>query len=180
LSGQWAPYELGRRPVALAGAAGAVLLVTGCTSRHRRGQPVLPPQRENPDEALVARALAAEQALVRRIELTTRRHPSLRRHVREALIVHRSHVELLQKAGDGQRSGAASATPHHGEVRVPAAPRTAVAALVRAEQSLERSQATAALKADSGVFARVLAGMAAAAAQQAVLLGDARARVRGS
>ena len=57
---------------------------------------------------------------------------------------------------------------------MPGTPAAAVAALVKAEEALRHAHVAGALRADSGPFARVLAGMAAAAAQQGVVLGELR------
>lgn len=156
-----------RRGAALAGLAGSALLATGCTSRGSGGTA---PRRTEPDPdlALVTSALAAEQALVDQVEATTRRHPSLRRQLRPTLAVHRSHVRLLAGAAKG---GSTPAAGRGRRAHVPGSSTAAIAALARSEGDLRQSHAAAAERAQSGAFARVVAGMAAAAAQQAVALG---------
>ena len=162
--------RLARRQVTLATVTGSVLLATGCTSGRRNGVPDLPGQAPpNPDRALVARALREETAMVDRLTRTARRHPGLRRDLRDPLAVHRSHVRLLTGAVKGSRVDLSERPP------VPRTIGEALDAVVRAEQSLRDAHAGFSLRADSGAFARVLAGMAAAAAQQAVVLGAAAA-----
>ena len=105
--------------------------------------------------------------MVSRLTRTGRRYPGLRKDLRDALAVHRSHERLLRGAVKGQTVYLAEEPP------IPHTAKDALDAVVRAEQALEEAQTALASRADSGVFARVLAGMAAAAAQQAVVLGTA-------
>jgi hypothetical protein len=58
---------------------------------------------------------------------------------------------------------------------VPASPGAALAALAREEERLSQVGKRSAFAAESGAFARVLASMAAAAAQHAVALNTAAA-----
>ena len=161
--------RLARRQVTLATLTGSALLATGCTASSRQGLPDLPSQHPpDPDRGLVTRALREEVVMVDRLTRTGHRHPNLRRGLRDALAVHRSHVRLLTGAMKGAHVGPSDRS------RVPSSAAGALAAVVRAEQSLKDAHAGLAVRADSGVFARVLAGMAAAAAQQAVVLAAAR------
>jgi hypothetical protein len=158
--------RLPRRQLALTGLTGAALLLTGCTS-HRASAPQLPAQAPpNPDTRLAARALGAERTMVARVEATVHRHAVLHKELRETLAVHRTHVHLLAGAvgGDATTGGGT------GRARIPSSASAAVAALAQSERQLEAAHTATAVTADSGAFARVLAGMAAAAAQQAVLL----------
>ncbi len=123
------------------------------------------PKAESPDVGLVVRALAREQALVELLTETGRRHRSLRRRLAPTLRVHIDHVELLRGAAD--LSGDPVPPP---DPVVGGPPRAMLARTARAERALVGQHTTAAVAARSGAFARVLAGMAAAAAQQAVLL----------
>jgi hypothetical protein len=159
--------RLGRREVTLAGVAGVSLLVTGCTVEHGTARTDrAAPRPENPDQGLVAAALGEEHALVERVRRTRRRHRTLRGHLGEVLRVHEAHVRLL--AGTVPSPGTTPAR----EPSVPGTPAAALAALVEAEETLRHAHVAGALRADSGPFARVLAGMAAAAAQQGVVLGE--------
>lgn len=170
------PLLLSRRGLASAGSAAAVLLATGCTGPGREPTE-LPARPADPDERLVTEALAAERGLVGMLEATGRRHTGLRSGLREPLRIHRSHVRLLAGASDGSgrpdQSPSGSGPPSSPRVRtqrVPAQEAAAVAALVRAEGRLRDRHVETALRADSGVLDRLLAGLAAAAAQQEVLV----------
>ena len=150
----------------VAGLVGASLLVAGCTPEHGIGRSTLPAQRqENPDEDLVTRALRAETVLLDRVRRTGRRHQGLRGDLAEAVHVHQAHVETADRDGAGARRRPTKELP------VPHTPVGALAALVQAEQTLQKAHVASAMSADSGAFARVLAGMAAASAQQAVVIG---------
>jgi hypothetical protein len=163
-----APVRLARRQVALAGLTGTALLATGCTSGGADELQDLPRQAaRDPDRGLVARARRAEQAMIDLLTATGNRHHQLRKQLRDALAVHRSHVRLLAGEEPGARV-TLSGTP-----RIPSSAGTALAAVARAERSLQDAHAALALRAGSGAFARVLAGMAAAAAQQAAVLDQA-------
>jgi hypothetical protein len=146
---------------------GASLLVAGCTPDHGIGRSTLPARsQQNPDEDLVTGALRAEMIMLDRVRRTGHRFPRLRRRLDDAVHVHRAHVDLLEGTVTGPRVTMTS------EPAVPHTTGAALAALVDAEQTLERAHRASAMRADSGVFARVLAGMAAAAAQQAVALSS--------
>ena len=161
------PVLLGRREVTVAGVVGASLLVAGCTPDHGIGRSTLPARsQQNPDEDLVTRALRAETVMLDRVRRTGHRFPDLHRQLDDAAHVHQAHVELLRGTVAGPR---VTVTP---KAAIPHANRAALAALVHAEQTLQKAHVASAMRADSGVFARVLAGMAAAAAQQAVALSS--------
>jgi hypothetical protein len=130
---------------------------------------------QSPDVALAAAVLADEQAVLDRVLGTLRRHPGLGGALAGARTGHRAHVALLTRAApEDQPSGTPSvslsvlATPRR--LTVPDRPGAALAALARAESRLSAVHTRSALAAESGPFARVLASMAAAAAQQAASL----------
>lgn len=138
-------------------------MAAGCTvDRPGVAGDLAPPA--DPDRDLVVRALAAERTLVELVQRTRRRHRTLRRDLEEPLGVHRAHVALL--TGAVPRSVRTVLRRR----RVPRTPAAALTVVVEAEEALKRSHVAGALRAQSGPFARVLAGMAAAAAQQAVVL----------
>lgn len=169
------PTRLSRRG-ALGVSAGAVLLA-GCrdvpVEQTRPGAlatatgtgPATP--REDPDADLLRTALALEATQVARLERVQElplRPPSARL-VAAALRVHRAHVQLLR--GDD----AAPVVPD------PAAPAVRLLARLPAtELVIAEQHASAATTAASGPFARVLASLAAAARQQAQVLGDLEVR----
>jgi hypothetical protein len=129
------------------------------------------------DEELLAAALHAEQSLAD--QLATSRQAQTAGPVGDRLLgasqLHQAHVRLLGEAGDGASPGSNAVTPSPSPTTaIP--PGAALAALARAERQLVGQHTAAAVAARSGTFARVLAGMAAAAAQQAVLLERLAAR----
>lgn len=141
--------------------------------------------RSDPDVALAAAVLAAEQGLVDRIDATVTAHPRLERVLAGTREVHVAHVALLADAAPGKPSPTASAgasaegsgdasgeaSPTTGEApRVPGDPARALRALARHEDELSLADKRSAFAAESGGFARVLGSMAAAAAQQAAVL----------
>ncbi|MGZ4495282.1 MAG: hypothetical protein ACXVWU_11325 [Nocardioides sp.] len=181
-------------------AAGAVTGLAGCTRgvdmRPAPGASLSPAPSTptvEPDVALAGTVLAEEQAVLDRVLATLAAFPGLRGTLAGAEEAHRRHVALLKDAvphGSGapsapsttastaaatvpspaSASASPSATPAPTGPRVPADRGRALTALARAEDALTLSAKRAAFAAESGAFARVLASMAAAAAQQAVVL----------
>jgi hypothetical protein len=79
---------------------------------------------------------------------------------------------------EGPTSGSPAPSPGATSSAVPRRPRQALADLAAAEDALALLDKRSAFAAQSGAFARVLASMAAAAAQQAVLLTEVPAARR--
>ena len=125
----------------------------------------------DPDAELVRRAREGESQLRRDALRTSQRHPALRSALRRAAQVHAEHTDLLRDSLDV--AGADPVTR-----RVPPDPRAAARGLARRGRALAEEHARAALDSRSGPLARVLAGMAAAADQQAVVLEDLAGAVR--
>jgi hypothetical protein len=149
--------------------------------------------RTDPDVPLAAAVLAAEQALVDRIDATVTAHPRLERVLSATRDVHAAHVDLLADAAPDGGSPSPSATPPASPSLSPSAgassspsagssatteaappvprdPGQALRVLARHEDELNLADKRSAFAAESGSFARVLASMAAAAAQQATVL----------
>ncbi len=172
-----------RTAVGSAAAIGAAV-VTGCTPCGVDRRPRPTPARSadaDPDVALAASALAVEQRMLDLVTATQKRHPALATVLSGALAAHRAHVALLSDAVPDRPSASASPSvspsvaPH--PQRVPARPAAALSALSRAEDRVGLAGRRHAFAAQSGAFARVLASIAAAAAQQSVVLaGAARER----
>jgi hypothetical protein len=157
----------------------AAALVAGCTSsddsnpsttrtpapRHSPGT--------DPDVKIAATVLERERALLERVAATARKHPRLAPELASARAAHRAHVALLTKAvpNDTPVRKPAPGSAH----RVPGRPGPALSALAAAETRLSGIGARSSLAARSGPFARVLASMAAAAAQQSARLSAAAA-----
>lgn len=102
---------------------------------------------------------------------TRRRHRTLRGRLADLQETHRAQLVVLDPEG--------VAAPPARRPRIAADPAAALASLLREEERLERRLVTWAVAADSGPLARLLAAVAAGAAQQVALLapGDATATV---
>jgi hypothetical protein len=180
------PPRLSRRRAVGGAAALTALVVSGCTqdgaSRTGSGPAATGSSESSeaptrapvpPDVTLAAAVLRDEQSMLDRVAATARRHPGLAGTVSGARSTHRAHVRLLRQAvPDGARR-----TPPRPfrPGQVPRRPGSALAALVRAETRLSSDGQRNAVRAESGSFARVLASMAAASAQQAARLADVSA-----
>ncbi len=127
-----------------------------------------------PDVALAARVLALERVFLARVAAVRRRHPGLSQVLAGTRATHRAHALLLRRAVPHPAPEAPGPTP----ARVPAAAAKALEALADQERQLGALQGSLALRARSGPFARVLACMAAASAQQVEQLTAAAARAR--
>jgi hypothetical protein len=180
-------------------------VAAGCTGRAEE-QPAprtspSPAPGINPDVALAATVLTAEQEALDLVKATMRRHRSLRPVLLATAQGHEKHAALLRDAVPSDApspsaSGSASAPPTSAsapptsasapsgspgapsgtpsaEPQVPSDPAKALAAVARAEDRLTLLDRRSAFSAESGAFARILGSMAAAAAQQAVLLREA-------
>lgn len=160
----------------------------------------------DPDVALAATVLADEQRMVDLIDATVEEHPGLRESLAQAREVHVTHVELLndavpegataavspaaspsvspdvtpspEESPDGSADGSANDSPGASSSPVPRRRRDALEELASAEDALALLDKRSAFAAQSGALARVLASMAAAAAQQAVLVAELRGRRR--
>jgi len=187
------------RRTALLGAVGTTTLACSPyelqTQRRRRRVRPTPTTAEapatDPDVELATTVVAAERALLDRIDATVRRHPRLERVLAATREVHDAHVTLLEDAvpdesGASETETGASdpASPSEpgstptdepsGTTRVPRDRARALRAVAAAEDDLALTAKQAAFSAESGAFARVLASMAAAAAQQSAVLRTTR------
>jgi hypothetical protein len=166
----------------VAGLAVLTGALTGCTASSLDTGPQNPAPTGSPpagrapgptrdsDVGLAARVLDGEQAMLDRVLATLRRHPGLATALAGARQAHRAHVALLIGAvPPGARRDDAAPAPRP----VPARSAAALRVLARAEQRLAQLRTADALDARSGPFARVLASMAAAAAQQGTVLAGA-------
>lgn len=140
-------------------------LATGALGACTTDSTVDPTPAEDPDAALAMQALAAEAELLALLDAITADRPRRLRVLAANRGVHEAHVQLLREAAStAPDSPTSSAAPFTGDDR------TAYLALARAEDRLGQTLRRGAFAAQSGPFARVLAGMAAAAAQQSARL----------
>jgi hypothetical protein len=181
-----------------AGGLGALAALAGCTphddtARGRRaardavGSGAGRSAQQDPDVAVAAEALDAERRLLELISATLVRHPALDSRLAAARAGHEEHVALLAKAspdpgsatsvpapspsGPSSPSTAAGSPSASPAAEVPTSRRRALRAVGAAENELSAQQKQHAFASQSGAFARLLASMAAAAAQQAAVLG---------
>ena len=165
-----------RRQLVVGGVTVAVLGISGCTDASSpRVAPALPRLRRDPDLDLVVASLAVEHDHLERLRAVGRRHRRvawLRRGLAGAVPVHAAHVELLQAAVED------AAAPETAPWPAPGSPGRALASLVASARTVSQEQADIAMAAESGTFARLAAGMAAAAAQQELVLAGLAPRGR--
>ena len=137
--------------------------------RRSDGSDAGPPARG--DEELLQEARDDLVAVERLVVATRRRHPSLRRRLAPLLRTHRDQLAVLDPDG----SAAPPARPTGPSGRVAGDPADALARLLREQQRLQRRLITWAVAADSGPLARLLAAIAAGAAQQGAALAPGQA-----
>jgi hypothetical protein len=183
------------RRVALAAVAGSFAGAAACSpnasnapARRRAGASRPAEPQVDPDVLLAATVLADEQRLLDLVDATLARYPGLTDVLTVAGAAHAAHVELLEEAAPDEPLPSASPTepvepadpsatsssdPGAGaEPDVPRDRRRALLELARSEDDLALVDKRSAFAAESGAFARVLASMAASAAQQATLLRE--------
>lgn len=166
--------------VATAGSALSACTAEGGTGGGRDAGPEPAEPEVEPDVAVAVAALEAETAVIDRVRATQERHPRLVDLLAPVLFSHEAHAALLADAAPTEATPSATvsdpASPagrRRGRITVPDSRARAVRLLVAAEQDLTTAAKQHAFKAHSGAFARVLASMAAAAAQNAAVLAPA-------
>lgn len=159
--------HLRRRRFLTAAAAAGVVPLAACDDvpLHGSGRTGGTAEgRADPDEDLLADAVQAEQRALAALQPLVDEAPArLRALLLSTVRIHRAHLELLDGAGDD---------PAPGPVVRRADVRRRLGQVASIEQALARRHAALAVRAGSGQFARVLAGMAAAGAQQADVWRD--------
>ena len=155
----------------------------------------------DPDVVVAGDTLAAEREMLEAIDATMARHQGLQPLLTPVAAVHQAHVDLLTRAVPGSStspsanpsaspsflaspsaappgspagaspSGSPSGSASPSTSGVPRDPDRALRRLARHEDRLSLFDKQQAFTARSGAFARLLASMAAAAAQQAMGLG---------
>jgi hypothetical protein len=178
----------------MAAVAGSLVGAAACSPnasnaparrRARANRPAEP--QVDPDVLLAATVLADEQRLLDLVDATLARFPGLTDVLTGPRDAHAAHVELLEEAAPDEPlpsasptdpvapadpSAAAPDTDAGAEPEVPRDRRRALLELARSEDDLALVDKRSAFAAESGAFARVLASMAASAAQQATLLRE--------
>lgn len=133
----------------------------------------------DPDVTVATLALAAERKALDLVVATRDRHPDLAAALAPLVVAHEEHVSLLADAvPDDSASASPSPSPSRdaqgdGANEVAGEPRRALRDLVRGQRELVTAHKRFAFVAQSGAFARLLASMAAAAAQHEVVLASA-------
>lgn len=156
-----------RRTVLSGGAAAAGALALGaCSLNNPYNEDATPPEeaieRLDPDIALAVEAVAALGVAQRLVEATGRRHPKLAAELQGLLALHRAHHAALVEAVPDDVDLTAGTQP----AQVAPRPDVARQRVVAAEDTLRNQLRGFALRAQSGPFARLLASMTAAVAQQ--------------
>lgn len=145
----------------------------GQETRSTPAQPAL-----DPDVTVATLALAAERKALDLVVATRDRHPALAAALAPLVVAHEEHVSLLADAVPDD-SGSTSPSPQSSPPQdakgdrtdgVAGEPRRALRDLVRGQRELVTAHKRFAFVAQSGAFARLLASMAAAAAQHEVVL----------
>ena len=119
----------------------------------------------DPDVALVERVRTELADILALVTATGAANDSLRGRLRPFRELHRAHLAVLTDAGE-TGSPAASPSGATGDLSVARSPASALHQVVRREQLTRARLADAAVAAESGTLARLLASMSAAVAQQ--------------
>jgi len=143
-----------RRTALALGAAGLVA-VAGCDGDDEPTPDGRSPAAD-PDGALVDRVLAELAGITALVAQVGRRHAKLRAPMADLRRLHEAHTKALD--------GSPATDP--GAARVPSRPAEALALVRRRELGLQRRLVDAAVSAESGTLARLLASMSAAVSQR--------------
>ncbi len=114
------------------------------------------------DAAIAADALQATNTVAALVAEVASRHRGLAGPLADVTLMHQAHADLLAEAGEP----ADGPTPPPS----PATSKRALALVLSEERDLQRTLADGAGRAASGTFARALASMSAAVAQQRTVL----------
>lgn len=156
------------------GAAGlTVLAATGCSvdlsgSGSTTPTPTPHPGGLEPDVRIVVDLVDTLRRSTALVTDTVRAHPELGGRLNPLLALERRHLAVLQRAAPKGSLGTKEPAP----VVVPAGTARAQAGVLRSAQRLRARCRTSAGQAESGEFARLLAGMGAALSQRLVVIGS--------
>lgn len=124
------------------------------------------PARPDDDTVLAATALAATLQVGDLVARVAARHRGLAGALADVTLMHQAHADLLAEAGEASEEIAPRPVPGRSA--------TALALVLTEERGLQRTLAESAGGAASGSFARALASMSAAVAQQRTVLAVPR------
>lgn len=149
-----------RRGLLLGGLGAAFAIAAGCGTQDAgagaAAEPTAPAV--GADSDLVQRVIGEIGTALGAASATARRHRGLRGVARPFADLHRAHLERLDAVTEAEGSA-------------PADEASARAALLRAEERLQRRLVDASVEAQSGALAQVFAAMAAGVAQQRAVAG---------
>jgi hypothetical protein len=152
-----------RRTALAVGAGLAGLAAGGCTS-DAPGSPAEPAATSAPpvdaDQELVTEVAVRLAAMAVFVDALSRDFPKLRADLRPLRRLHAAHLAAV----GGFEDGVPSPAPNEGR------PVEVTRDLRRSEQQLQRELAAAAVRAESGALAKLLASMSAAVAQHVAVL----------
>lgn len=167
-------------------AVGAGSLWAGCTTDRERapggGREAGRHAEQDPDIAVAAEVLVAEQSVLDALTAVVDRHPDLAPMLSPLTEAHRAHTTLLAEAAPDRPPTASpgpTATSSPTPFTVPTRPQSALRRLATLERDLSTTDKRHAFAAQSGAFARLLASIAASAAQHGVVLLDHAENQRG-
>lgn len=159
-TGARSPGGVSRR-VLVGGLAG--LTLAACSGQEEpRSEPSAAPASMAPDVAVATSALAQVRAVRQAASSTLTRFPDARATLAPIVALHRTHEAALVEAVPASARTSDSSAPY----RVPRRRDRALGALVTREEQLHDGLGALALSAQSGQFARLLAGMGAAVHQR--------------
>lgn len=119
-----------------------------------------------PDVGVAVEAVARIRAVEATLSATTQRHTGMTAALAGLAAMHTAHLEALMEAVPDRVDTSGTQAP----ATVPEAPGAARRAVVLAERGLHDELAELALRAQSGLFARLLAAMVAGISQQLFVL----------
>jgi len=151
-------------------ASAVVVAAAGCAADTRQAGRKSPgtattPRGVSPDVALAITAVTRVGTVADLVHRTIAHHRRLRHQLSGLNALHAAHLRLLQEAVPDDRRDAARGPAGQHE-RVPHGAHAALRAALRAEHDLRPQLEGLAVRAESGEFARLLAAMSAAVAQQ--------------
>ncbi len=173
-SGSSAAPGISRRGVLAAALSLPVLPLAGCAlnnpldSRRTPAAEAIPALA--PDVGVAVEAVARIRATEATLTATTQRHAALAAPLAGLAAMHTAHLDALIDAVPDRVDTTTTQAPS----TVPETPAAARRAVVVAERRMREELTELALRAQSGLFARLLASMVAATGQQLAVLGGER------